>query len=226
MNSFPILYENNEILLINKPAGIAVQGGVGIAHPLDETLSGQVGYKVYLVHRLDRETAGILVVAKNSAAARKWIALVAGGQVCKEYTALCFGLPLVDGRKPASGTISFQLNKNGREVPAVTRFTVERQADMVLEAGLEPQPVSLLRLILGTGRTHQIRIHLAKSFCPIVGDDLHGNFKMNRYVRKEAGIKNLLLAATRITLPVSGCPETFSIPLPPYMQQFLDTYFV
>ena len=72
MNKISILYEDDEILLVNKEYGVSVQGGAGIAHPLDEELSNQLGYKIFLVHRLDRETSGILIVAKNSRAASTW----------------------------------------------------------------------------------------------------------------------------------------------------------
>ena len=65
MKQIPIIYENEEILIINKPAGIAVQGGKDIAHPLDKELAIQVGYPIYLVHRLDRDTAGLMIVAKS-----------------------------------------------------------------------------------------------------------------------------------------------------------------
>ena len=65
MNSIPILYENDEILVLNKPAGLAVQGGENITHSLDKDFSIQLGYKIYLVHRLDRDTSGLMIVAKN-----------------------------------------------------------------------------------------------------------------------------------------------------------------
>ena len=66
MKTFSIIFENEEILLVNKEGGVSVQGGAGIAHPLDAELSIQLGYKIFLVHRLDKETSGILVVAKNA----------------------------------------------------------------------------------------------------------------------------------------------------------------
>ena len=92
MKEIPIIYENNEILIVNKRAGLAVQGGEGVKNPLDSLLSEQLGAKVYPVHRLDKETSGLLVVAKTSAAAHLWTGIIASGQVKKEYQALCFGL--------------------------------------------------------------------------------------------------------------------------------------
>lgn len=91
MKNIQIVYENEEILLINKEAGMSVQGGAGIAHPLDEELSKQLGYKVFLVHRLDKETSGLMVVAKSAAAANKWIGLIAGRQVKKNIRLYVLG---------------------------------------------------------------------------------------------------------------------------------------
>ena len=78
----------------------------------------------------------------------------------------------------------------------------------------ETFPVSLLELTLGTGRTHQIRIHLAQNGCPIIADDKYGNFKTNKILRRYAKIKTLQLAATKLTLPINGKNTTFEIPLP------------
>lgn len=213
--AIPVIYEDDDILLVNKPAGMAVQGGAGVAHPLDETLARQVGCPVHLVHRLDRETAGLLVVAKHPAAARAWTALIAGKQVQKTYTAFCFGEPVVDGKPSRAGTIRAAVTAHGRTQSAVTQFWVEATAR--LQAGEREITVSRLRLVLGTGRMHQIRIHLAQARCPIVADDRHGDFPLNRLARKSLGVKTLCLAATRITLPVAGTPRTFAVELPAHM---------
>ena len=87
----PIIYENDEIIIINKPAGLAVQGGQGVVHSVDRDFAEQVGYKIYLVHRLDKDTAGLMVVAKNPVAAGKWTKLIGSKIVKKEYVALCVG---------------------------------------------------------------------------------------------------------------------------------------
>lgn len=229
---FSVIYEDDEILLVNKPAGVSVQGGVGIAHPLDDELAKQVGYKVHLVHRLDRETSGLLVVAKHPAAAKKWISLIATKHVQKEYTALCFGRPVLNGTPAQTGTITDAVRKNGREQAAVTQFTVEETVRIPLpnpngaepdEKTLQELTVSRLHVVLGTGRMHQIRIHLAGAQCPIVADDKHGNFKLNKLAKKSLKIKTLCLAATKITLPLAEKPRTFEIDLPEHMQ-FLAGY--
>ena len=221
MTPISILFENDEIFLINKPAGVPVQGGEGIAHPLDDAFSKQVGFRVHLVHRLDKETAGILIVAKTSEAAAKWIKLIAGPLVSKEYRAICIGEPLVNGKKVPSGTIRGIVEAHGREQSAETHFVVEKTASVVAES---PVTISLLHITLGTGRMHQIRIQLAGAKAPIAADDMHGDFKINKILRK-AGIKRLQLAAVKLTIPLEGKQRTFTIPLPEHMQQTVDAYF-
>lgn len=254
MSEIPIIFENDEIFVINKPSGMSVQGGEGVAHPLDEELSKQVGFKVHLVHRLDKETTGLMVVAKSASAAAKWISLIASKQVQKEYTAVCFGEPLINGRKQKSGTILGALTrksgKNVREQSAVTHFEVIETREIAVaalaRASSEREPpappetvsppaqafsfsvsadsesevpltFSKIRLRLGTGRMHQIRIHLASVGSPICGDDKHGNFKLNKLAKKRLGIKNLLLCSQKITIPLAGeRTRTFEIPLPDY----------
>lgn len=232
MKEIPIIYENDEILIVNKRAGLAVQGGEGVKNPLDSLLSEQLGAKVYPVHRLDKETSGLLVVAKTSVAARLWTGLIASGQVKKEYQALCFGL--VQGLNPASalgktGRLTQRVQVAGAGKTAETFYQVAEifpVAEMVPLADqmedLENNSLfSLLNLTLGTGRTHQIRIHLAQAGCPILADDKHGNFKVNKLVKKAVGIKTLQLAATRLTIPLEGRATTFQISLPPHMAEAL-----
>lgn len=232
MKEIPIIYENDEILIVNKRAGLAVQGGEGVKNPLDVVLGEQLGAKVYPVHRLDKETSGLLVVAKTSVAARLWTGLIASGQVKKEYQALCFGL--VQGLNPASalgktGRLTQRVQVAGAGKTAETFYQVAGifpvaeiapLAEQMADLGTNPL-FSLLNLTLGTGRTHQIRIHLAQAGCPILADDKHGNFKVNKLVKKAVGIKTLQLAATRLTIPLEGRATTFQIPLPPHMEEAL-----
>jgi len=214
MNSIPILYENNEIFIINKPSGVSVQGGEKISHPLDEELAKQTGGKVYLVHRLDRDTSGLLVVARSSAAAAKWAGLLAGGKVRKEYKALCIGRP------PASrGTITASILEKGVGKTAVTYYDLQSSVRVPVGEKNAFVILSLLHLTLGTGRMHQIRIHLAQAGCPIAGDDRHGDFRLNRVLRRCAGIRQLMLTAFRLTLPIDTSVRTFEIPLPDHMDR-------
>ena len=208
MNKLPainIIYENSEIFIINKKAGMPVQGGEKISHPLDEELAKQTGQKVYLVHRLDKDTSGLMIVAKTPAAANKWTKLIGSKEVKKEYIAICAGR-----LTPKTGIISEEVIQHGQKKSAVTHYTVEKEWQIERE-GEEPVLMSQIRLLLETGRMHQIRIHMARQNCPIAGDDQHGNFKMNKILRKTASIKHLQLFSVKLTLPIDGKPTVFSL---------------
>lgn len=251
MNLIPIIYENEEIIVINKAAGMPVQGGEKIVHSLDRELSVQMGYKIYLVHRLDKDTSGLMIVAKSSAAANKWIKLISSHQVKKEYKAVCIGKP-----KSSSGKIKENIEEFGVKKFAVTEYRLEKSffvspkkkpadsSDSVENVSGKPleknqkiaaQPeksgglksgekieLSLVHLKLETGRMHQIRIHLAKSGCPIAGDDKHGNFRLNKVLRKIAGVKSLLLCSFRLVLPLDEGKREFEIDLPSHIKKVLD----
>lgn len=211
MNMIPVIYENDEIIIINKPAGLAVQGGQGVVHSVDRDFAEQVGYKIYLVHRLDKDTSGLMVVAKTPVAAGKWTKLIGSKIVKKEYLALCAG------KMPAKkGIIHEDIVQHGDQKSAVTHYQVEKEWTVPYEneSGAGELALSLIRLQLETGRMHQIRIHLAKNNCPIAGDDQHGNFKLNKLLKKACGIKRLQLAAVRLTVPLDGNEKVFEIPNP------------
>jgi len=211
MNMIPVIYENDEIIIINKPAGLAVQGGQGVVHSVDRDFTEQVGYKIYLVHRLDKDTSGLMVVAKTPVAAGKWTKLIGSKIVKKEYLALCAG------KMPAKkGIIHEDIVQHGDQKSAVTHYQVEKEWTVPYEneSGAGELALSLIRLQLETGRMHQIRIHLAKNNCPIAGDDQHGNFKLNKLLKKACGIKRLQLAAVRLTVPLDGKEKVFEIPNP------------
>lgn len=207
----PIIYQNDEIFIINKPAGLAVQGGEKVTHSLDKDFAEQVGSKVYLVHRLDKETAGLMVVAKSPLAAKKWTGLISSKIVRKEYIALCCGR-----LAKKSGVIDESLVQHGETKRAVTKYTVEKEWTESCDNSGEALSLDFcrIRLLLETGRMHQIRIHLAKQNCPICGDDQHGNFKLNKLLRKQFKIKNLLLAAVKLTVPIDGKDTVFEIEAP------------
>lgn len=218
MNSVPILYEDKEIYVINKPAGLSVQGGQGVKHSLDEDFASQTGQKVYLVHRLDKDTAGLMVVAKSPAAASKWTKLVGGKEVRKEYIAVCASENEVSF--PKKGVITEEIIQHGQKKKAVTEYEVEKnwREEAIIAAESEDEKAAFnfykIRLKLQTGRMHQIRIHLAKSGLPIAGDDQHGNFKLNKKLKKTFKIKQLLLASVKLTLPDG---RFFEIDLPQHM---------
>jgi len=209
MNMIPIIYENDEIFIINKPAGLAVQGGQGVVHSVDRDFAEQTGQKVFLVHRLDKDTSGLMIVAKNPLAAGKWTKIIGSKIARKEYLALCAG------RMPAkSGVIKEDIVQHGDVKSAVTHYQVEKEWTVPYEneKGAGEIPLCLIRLKLETGRMHQIRIHLAKNNCPIAGDDQHGNFKLNKLLKKACGIKRLQLSSVKLTVPLEGQDKSFEIP--------------
>lgn len=207
----PIIYENNEIFIIDKPAGLAVQGGQGVVHSVDRDFAEQTGQKVYLVHRLDKDTSGLMVVTKNPVAAGKWTKLIGSKIVKKEYAALCAG------KMPSkSGVIREEVVQHGDSKAAVTLYQVEKEWTVPYETenGTCEIPLCLIKLQLETGRMHQIRIHLAKNNCPIAGDDQHGNFKLNKLLKKVCKIKRLQLAAVRLTIPLDEGERMFEVSTP------------
>ncbi len=127
MQKTEILFENDEILVINKIYGLSVQGGIGVTHSLDQDLSKELGYKIYLVHRLDKETSGLLIVAKNPKAAAKWTSLISSKDVKKEYLAICANLPTINGKKMKEGTLLSDVVSHGKSQNAKTFFKIEKE---------------------------------------------------------------------------------------------------
>lgn len=218
MKDIGIVYENNEILIVNKPAGVAVQGGTDVAHPLDKELPKKLGYPVYLVHRLDMDTAGLMITAKSPVAAAKWTKLIAEKIVQREYTAVCSGL-----FKKKHGILSEDIFLQGIRKTAVTHYSVLRTAEFFCSD--ENIPVNIVSLRLETGRMHQIRIHLAKENCPIIGDVKYGDFPLNKKLKKCAGVKRLFLVANKLTVPIEGKRESFEIPFPEHIEKFIDLVY-
>lgn len=207
MKDIPVLYSDDEILVVNKPCGIAVQGGEGVTVTVIDILERQTRAKIYPVHRLDKDTAGILVVARSSKAASEYTTLISGGSLVKEYRAVCFGEP-----KQKSGVIKLPAGRAGNEKPAETSFRLLGAAN----------GCSYLSLELGTGRMHQIRIHLASIGCPIIADDKYGDFRRNREIRSELKVRKLQLAACSLSLPVGKSVAHFTIPLPEHLALCLE----
>jgi len=209
-----IVYEDDSCIVVNKPAGLAVQGGKGINVSLDDILAASFAERPLLVHRLDRDTSGLVLVAKNKPAAAAFSRLLGGGSrgVVKRYLAVCRG-----GPDPAEGSIRLDLEVRGAGKKSETRYrTIE---------GLSGGEFSLLELELGTGRMHQIRRHLAMTGNPVLGDDKYGDFGLNRGLRKTHGLRRLLLHAVRLVVPETpgGSRVDVEAPLPGYFAGFLET---
>ena len=213
--SVPIVYEDEAICIVDKPYGIPVQGGAHISVCLLDILSRQLGTGLFPVHRLDKETAGLLILAKNAPAARLCRSLFESQAVEKDYTALCFGgfERTAKNRIPKEGIINTPIMENGVSKAASSAYT--------LLAATEKY--SLFSVRLQSGRMHQIRIHLAGMGYPIIGDDKHGNFALNKQLWKTARIKKLQLCAVRLRFPIGGKSRLFTVPLPEHIRTAIDT---
>ena len=210
-----ILYESKSFIVINKPAGLCVQGGKGIKISLDKIIEMRLGIRPFLVHRLDRETSGLIIVAKNKESAAGFSKLFESRQkngIIKRYLAICKG-------KPASikGLIKNDLIIHGTVKKCETRW---RQIEIFKDSAGEEY--SMLELELGTGRLHQIRRHLAMQGNPIIGDDKYGDFTLNHKLRKTIKLRNLLLHASQIIIPKSPCAQNLDLisSLPIHFKQF------
>jgi 23S rRNA pseudouridine955/2504/2580 synthase len=190
-----IVFEDDALLVINKPAGLAVHEGKTVSKR--ESILGILenqyrdrGIKPHLVHRLDKDTSGLLLVAKNQQTLTELESFFETGKVDKEY--LC----LVVGRLQTNeGKIDFSLpGRDSKPVRALTRFRVVKRY---------PE-VTLVRVAIETGRLHQIRLHFAKLGYPVVMDDQHGDFAFNKRFRKEYGLKRQFLHADKLRLNYAG----------------------
>jgi 23S rRNA pseudouridine955/2504/2580 synthase len=218
-----LLHEDDQVFVFNKPAGLAVQGGSGLTRHVDamlEAFRDRKGQKPRLVHRLDRDTSGVLVVARTRLAASKLAAAFRARTTRKIYWALVKGVP-----KPKQGRVSTWLARGEGEESermrvarhgeddashAVSLYSVVDQAGQKL-AWLSMRPV--------TGRTHQLRAHAAHIGYPIIGDPKY--FSADQNWEFPGGMQNKLhLHARRIVMPhPAGGTLDVSAPLPPHMQQ-------
>ena len=217
----PVIHEDDELLVIDKPAGTAVHGGSGVSHGVVEQLRAQRPQARFLelVHRLDRDTSGVLVLAKKRSALVELHRQLREGEVEKHYSVLVLGrwhnarqkvsLPL-HRHVLASGERRVRVSAEG--LPSRTIFTLERSLG----------GYSLLDAELKTGRTHQIRVHLAHLGFPIAGDEKYGDYGRNRELAR-AGLKRMFLHARRLRFmhPATGEPLALEAPLPPELADFL-----
>jgi 23S rRNA pseudouridine955/2504/2580 synthase len=219
---FPVLWEDDALLAIDKPAGVAVHGGSGVSFGAIEQLrQARPGARfLELVHRIDRETSGVLLLAKKRGALTAMHELLRSGAVDKRYLALVRG-KWVKPRLKVDVALHKFLNAEGeRRVAvsaegqqAVTLFTLKRQGE----------EASLLEATLKTGRTHQIRVHLAHLGFPICGDPKYGDFAWNKSLAKR-GLKRMFLHAARLAFrhPASGVQVVIEAPLPAALADFLE----
>lgn len=231
--AFEILFEDEWLLAINKPSGVAVHGGSGISYGVIEQLRARYpNWKfLELVHRLDRETSGVLLLAKKRSALIEVHRQIREGSVQKRYQVLVKGK--WDNAKrsvklslhkyvTASGerrvTVASGRSEQRKELPAHTVFTLKKNW----------QNFSLLEAELKTGRTHQIRVHLAHLGFPIAGDDKYGDFELNKQLLKREqrlSLKRMFLHAASLELvhPASGEGLHLEAPLSDELKTFLHS---
>lgn len=204
LTKLDIIYEDNALLVLNKRAGIAVHEGKTVSKKesvlgILETQYRDRGIKPQLVHRLDKDTSGLLLVAKNPESAKELESCFETGAVEKEY--LC----LLVGRLPNNeGKIDFPLPGRGSNpVRALTRYRVVKKFS----------EVTLVRAAIETGRLHQIRLHFAKLGYPVVMDDQHGDFGFNKRFRKAYGLKRQFLHAEILKIKTKGKLLEWTVPL-------------
>ncbi|MGB5347252.1 MAG: RluA family pseudouridine synthase [Woeseia sp.] len=215
-----IIFEDKYLLVVNKPGGVAVHGGSGISHGVIELLrAARPELKdLSLVHRLDRETSGCLVLAKRRSALRALHEMFREGRVEKNYLALVAGdwqqgeqlidAPLlVTNRR--GGERHVVIDEAGK--PSTTRVKLSRNYEIYSLMQCQPQ----------TGRTHQIRVHLASAGHPILGDERYGNPDVNAKAHAH-GLRRLFLHAQSISFPdMSGNEQHFTAPLADDLEAFL-----
>lgn len=225
---FETLFEDEHLLIINKPAGVAVHGGSGVDFGVIEQLRAARTDLKYLelVHRLDRETSGILILAKKRPALRRMHEQMRQGSIDKRYQTLVQGnwanqrqhvkLPLFKYLTP-EGERRVRVQPGG--MTSHTIFNVMEKYD----------DFTLLEAELKTGRTHQIRVHLAASGHVIAGDDKYGDFELNRQLQKAgekgAALKRMFLHAWQLSFihPDTGETITVTAPLPPECARYLES---
>ena len=220
----PIVLEDAALLVVDKPSGVAVHGGSGVSHGVIESLRAERPQERFLelAHRLDRDTSGLLVLARKRSALTELHRMLREGEVDKRY------LAVVKGRWPRRRTLveaplhKYVTGAGERRVAVHVGGQAARTEVRLLRAS---EAFSLLELRLLTGRTHQIRVHLAHSGHPVVGDEKYGDFELNRSLARQGseGIKRLCLHAERLSFrhPVTGKVLKLASPLPEDIDRFL-----
>jgi len=218
---FPVVYEDDALLVIDKPAGVAVHGGSGVSFGVIEQLRRARPEARYLelVHRLDRETSGLLMIAKKRSALVKLHEMIRNDVPQKRYFALVLGqwpdklrhvkLPLFKWHTP-EGEKRVRVQEEGGQYAHTIFSVLERYRGF-----------TLVEAWLKTGRTHQIRVHTQANGCPIAGDERYGDFARNKTLVRD-GLKRMFLHAHSLKLPhpLTGEPLELSAPLPKELAAF------
>jgi 23S rRNA pseudouridine955/2504/2580 synthase len=218
-----IVYEDADIIAVNKPAGLAVHGGSGLAHGVIEALRAARPElpELDLVHRLDRETSGCLLIAKRRSALRDLHAQLRAGSVEKRYLALVCGHWQL-GHKRIEAALATHERVHGERHVAV-RGHGQMAVSTFRPLQFFGRLATLMEVDLATGKTHQIRVHAAHAGFPVAGDDKYGDRERNAGLR-ELGLHRMFLhsASIGVTRPGSAEPLSISAPLSEDLRAVLD----
>lgn len=215
-----VLFENNDILILDKPTGLAVHAGSGVDYGVIDAMRMLYPQtEIELVHRLDRDTSGCLILTKNRQALLAMQALLQDNQLCKNYIAVVQGSwprELTEIRQPLK---KFHLPNGERRVQVDAEGKLAVSRVRLLRGG---KRYSVIQVELVTGRTHQIRVHCQAQGHAIAGDDKYGDTEFNRSMRQRR-IKRLMLHATSLELPFSDYTSEVVInaPLPAEFERLL-----
>lgn len=217
-----VIHEDDRLLVLDKPAGIAVHGGSGLSFGVIEGLrASRPAQTLELAHRLDRDTSGVLMIAKRSSALRTLHALLRDGEVQKSYLALVIGRWNL-GHKKIDTPLRTDLRVGGERTVRVDAHGKKALTEFKL---IEPYGAraSLMEATLHTGRTHQIRVHAAHCGHPVVGDQKYGDQTLNQEFAT-LGLKRMFLHAHSCSFvwPDDGLEQSFNAPLPPTLRALLD----
>jgi len=215
-----VIFEDKHFLVIDKPSGIASHGGSGVSHGAIELLrAARPDESLELVHRLDRDTSGVLVLARTRAGLVGVQAAIRAGEVTKQYLCLMTGHP-AKARFDVNAPLRKSILQGGERM---VRVSEDGKPSLTFFREMEQYPgARLMQATLGSGRTHQIRVHAAHVGHPLAGDDKYGDKDMNRRLR-EFGLQRLFLHASHMGFELDGRSYGFSAPLPDELKDFLDT---
>lgn len=228
---FTIIYEDDALLVIDKPAGTAVHGGSGVSFGVIEQIRRARPEARYLelVHRLDKDTSGLLMIAKKRSALVKLHEAIRNDHPKKIYLALGVGklpndnfhvkLPLFK-YTGAQGEKMVRVSEDGQSAHTIFRVLNHFSDDLLHQVGLSH--LTLVQATLKTGRTHQIRVHLQSQHCPIAGDERYGDYQANKRLQK-LGLKRMFLHAAELHLdhPLTGEKLILKALLPQDLAQFV-----
>jgi len=254
----PIVFEDNMFIALNKPAGVLSHPNLGkISAPsaflgrynLKERRFDAPGGPIWLIHRLDLETSGVLLAAKNVQAAEVCRNLFEKNQIEKTYLALVSGVPHSKAgiwkdhiEKQIHSHMVRSVIKRGELPNAELKYTIQKTFHFHLSSSgvgtgirlrrtIAPtstnntREMALLKIQLITGRTHQIRVQTASRKLPVLGDSIYGNFSLNKAFRSQTGLKRLFLHAQSLKFNITGKEGTYNIeaPLPSELEEILKT---